>query len=73
MSNNGSEIPVEIRDKILNPFFTTKQREDGSGLGLSISSKILLEHDSTLDFTSNKDETCFFFTLENINEYRKGA
>lgn len=73
VSNNGSEIPSEIRDKILNPFFTTKEREEGSGLGLSISSKILLEHDSTLDFTSNKDETCFFFTLENINEYRKGA
>jgi len=35
--DNGNGIPVDIREKIFNPFFTTKPAGQGTGLGLSIS------------------------------------
>ncbi|MBF0203988.1 MAG: histidine kinase [Desulfamplus sp.] len=44
--DNGPGIPEHILEKILKPFFTTK--EDGSGLGLSIVDRIMREHGGTL-------------------------
>jgi signal transduction histidine kinase len=35
--DNGSGIPPEARDKLFQPFFTTKPTGEGTGLGLSIS------------------------------------
>ena len=35
--DNGTGIPPEIRDKLFQPFFTTKPTGEGNGLGLSIS------------------------------------
>ncbi len=40
--DNGKGIPPEIREKIFNPFFTTKPAGDGTGLGLSISYDIIV-------------------------------
>jgi signal transduction histidine kinase len=40
--DNGKGIPPEIREKIFNPFFTTKPSGDGTGLGLSISYDIIV-------------------------------
>ncbi|MBE0648685.1 MAG: HAMP domain-containing protein [Bacteroidales bacterium] len=41
--DNGKGIPEEIRDKIFNPFFTTKAAGSGTGLGLSISFDIVVQ------------------------------
>lgn len=41
--DNGKGIPAEIRDKIFNPFFTTKPTGHGTGLGLSISYDIIVK------------------------------
>jgi signal transduction histidine kinase len=41
--DNGNGIPPEIRDKIFNPFFTTKPTGQGTGLGLSISHDIIVQ------------------------------
>ena len=47
--DNGKGIPDEIRDKIFNPFFTTKPTGQGTGLGLSISHDIIVqEHQGEL-------------------------
>jgi len=43
ISNNGSEIPNNIIDRIFNPYFTTKPMQTGTGLGLYIS-KTIIEH-----------------------------
>lgn len=42
--DNGTGIPTEIREKIFNPFFTTKETDKGTGLGLALSNDIVREH-----------------------------
>jgi signal transduction histidine kinase len=43
ISDNGNGIPLDIREKIFNPFFTTKPTGQGTGLGLSISYDIIVQ------------------------------
>ena len=52
VSDNGPGIPDGIRDKVLQPFFTTK--EEGTGLGLSIAGRIIEEHGGRLHIESNQ-------------------
>ena len=48
IKDNGPGIPIEIRDKILQPFFTTKKGTEGTGLGLSITHDIIKAHGGEL-------------------------
>ena len=41
--DNGTGVPPEVRDKMFNPFFTTKPAGEGTGLGLSISHDIIVK------------------------------
>jgi two-component system NtrC family sensor kinase len=41
--DNGAGIPPEVREKLFNPFFTTKPAGEGTGLGLSISHDIIVK------------------------------
>ena len=52
VSDNGPGIHESIRDKVLQPFFTTK--EEGTGLGLSIADRIIEEHNGRMDIESNQ-------------------
>ena len=48
--DNGIGIPAEIKDKLFQPFFTTKPTGEGTGLGLSISWDIVTQqHGGTID------------------------
>jgi two-component system, NtrC family, sensor kinase len=48
--DNGTGIPEEIKEKIFNPFFTTKPSGEGTGLGLSMSHDIIVkQHDGSID------------------------
>jgi C4-dicarboxylate-specific signal transduction histidine kinase len=59
IQDNGTGISDEIKHKIWSPFFTTKKREHGTGIGLSICSKILKDHNATVDIQSDKNGTQF--------------
>ena len=48
IEDNGPGIPDEIKDKILQPFFTTKKGTQGTGLGLSITNDIVKAHGGEL-------------------------
>jgi len=61
--DNGPGIPDAIRDKILQPFFTTKKGTEGTGLGLSITNDIIAAHRGTLSIDSSPDGTTFRVSL----------
>jgi nitrogen fixation/metabolism regulation signal transduction histidine kinase len=61
--NNGPQIPAEIREQIFVPFFTTK--EEGTGIGLSLSRQILLQMGGDISFKSERDgDTRFTIILQ---------
>lgn len=63
--DNGPGIPDDIKDKILQPFFTTKKGTEGTGLGMSISNDIVKAHKGAIHIQSEPDKgTTFTITLE---------
>ena len=54
--DNGTGIPQEAIDKIFNPFFTTKPTDEGTGLGLALTSDIVREHGGNIRVESEEGE-----------------
>jgi signal transduction histidine kinase len=52
VSDTGVGMPDEVRDRIFEPFYTTKKVDRGTGLGLSISMNIVQAHGGFIDVTS---------------------
>jgi signal transduction histidine kinase len=50
--DTGVGIPEQLRDKIFEPFYTSKDREGGTGLGLAVSWGIIKEHDGWIEVES---------------------
>src|SRR5262249_9182160 len=60
----GTGIPPDIRDKLFQPFFTTKPTGEGTGLGLSISYDIVVQqHGGTISVDSKVDEYSEFMVV----------
>ena len=62
-SDSGSGIPLEIQEKVLQPFFTTKEIGKGTGLGLSISRGIVEAHNGKLAIDNKRENTTFVLNL----------
>src|SRR6056297_1494299 len=56
IEDNGLGIPDEMKDKILQPFFTTKKGTQGTGLGLSITNDIIKAHGGNIEIASASSE-----------------
>lgn len=61
VTDNGKAIPAAVTENIFTPFFTTKA--DGSGIGLSVSRRIMQLHNGSLRLTSNTDHRVTFTLL----------
>jgi signal transduction histidine kinase len=66
--DNGTGIPQEVKEKMFNPFFTTKPAGEGTGLGLSMSHDIVVkQHGGTIDVTTEPGVfTEFIITLPRV-------
>lgn len=63
VTDSGLGIPAPIRDKILQPFFTTKEVGKGTGLGLSISRQIINDHKGDFYLDTSSSYTRFVISL----------
>ena len=63
VTDSGQGIDAKIVDKIMNPFFTTKDVGRGTGLGLSISKGIAESHNGSLKFDNSQSNTTFVLEL----------
>ncbi len=66
ITDNGTGIAPEIMAKIFDPFFTTKEIGKGTGLGLDIANRIVMNHGATIKVESKRGNTQFIinFPLE---------
>jgi ligand-binding sensor domain-containing protein/signal transduction histidine kinase len=72
--DNGTGIPLAIREKIFNPFFTTKPAGAGTGLGLSLSYDIITqEHRGNIRVDSKEGEFTEFIITIPRNPGKEGA
>lgn len=63
ITDSGHGIPKDIQEKMMNPFFTTKEVGKGTGLGLSISHGIIKSHHGELLYNSKCENTQFIILI----------
>ncbi|MBK7536494.1 MAG: HAMP domain-containing protein [Myxococcales bacterium] len=61
ITNPGANLPAEVRARMFEPFFTT--REKGTGLGLAFAKEIIADHGGQLSAEVSDDETTFVVEL----------
>jgi signal transduction histidine kinase len=61
--DSGPGIPADVRRRIFEPFYTTKEPGKGTGLGLHISHNVIAQHGGRIEVESEPGRTCFIVTL----------
>jgi len=67
VKDNGIGIPETIKDKIMQPFFTTKPTGEGTGLGLSLSYDIVKAHGGTINIETEEGNGATFIISLPLN------
>jgi signal transduction histidine kinase len=62
--DSGMGIPLAVREKLFQPFFTTKDVGKGTGLGLSISKALMVEMGGDLELSAELSQTCFILKFK---------
>lgn len=70
-ADNGPGVPETAREKIFNPFFTTKSK--GTGLGLAIAQKIAQDHGGVLAFEPNTPRGAIFIFRLPVKQAEEGC
>ena len=68
VTDSGQGVPAAIRERIMEPFFTTKPVGEGTGLGLSIAGEIARAHGGRISLDDSNAETCFVLTLPLLSD-----
>ncbi len=63
IADTGPGIPEEIKNRVFEPFFSTKRYGEGMGIGLDICKRIVVSHGGTIGFESEPGRTVFTVTL----------
>lgn len=71
--DSGHGLDSEIVSKIMNPFFTTKERGQGTGLGLSLSKSIIENHEGRLFYNPDSTNTEFVIELPYMRTFTGAA
>jgi two-component system cell cycle sensor histidine kinase/response regulator CckA len=67
ISDTGSGIPADILERIFNPYFTTRKKSQGTGLGLAVTEGIVKSHGGMITVSSQQGRgTTFFVYLPEI-------
>ncbi|MGZ3740855.1 MAG: sensor histidine kinase [Bdellovibrionota bacterium] len=72
LMDSGRGVPLSIREKMMQPFFTTKQIGKGTGLGLSISFGIAQSHGGKLSYDDKCPNTRFVLRLPKLQKKEAG-
>ena len=67
VSDNGPGVPEQLSEKIFESFFTTKTKQNGMGLGLSISRFLAKKNDGDLYVLSRDNGSCFCYEVPLAN------
>ncbi|MFQ5455588.1 MAG: ATP-binding protein [Nitrospirota bacterium] len=71
INDTGCGIPDENLNKIFDPFFTSKEKMEGTGLGLSLCYGIINEHGGNISVKSKKGDTTFRISIPVVDERHK--
>jgi C4-dicarboxylate-specific signal transduction histidine kinase len=66
ITDSGTGIPAQLRQKVFQPFFTTKDINKGTGIGLSLVKSVADQHGGTIRIDDENPHTSFVLTWKNI-------
>jgi signal transduction histidine kinase len=68
VTDSGQGIPDEVSKRIFEPYFTTKNEGEGTGLGLAVAAQFVKDHGGNLSYLPTATHTTFLMSIPNTEE-----